>query len=322
MKWSVLDLGPAPAGGTERWNGDDRVEHVFRVEDAAPSGRRAGSRLLGLGLDAIRVALRARVHGAHGPLIAMNPWTTVAARLLGYNQVSTVGLYAVEGSRSWRLLRAAIGVRPVITLSQHEAERWQLAGGRSGAIRYGATFPPLEIPQSDVAGTRRNGLRIFVGGSSDRDKAAINDLVRRVRRRNDIHLVIAVGDRDDEDDEAVQHFGPIAPDQFSRLIVESDIVYLPLSDNGRAAGHMVLVEALQRGKPVVANWVAGMDEYFDDRHVIRARGDLVDQLAEVAASFRGKPEVLQDYWRRTHSSEAFGQRILDTLDALNQGTGR
>lgn len=317
MKWNVLDLGPAPVEGPERWNGDDRVERVFRIENPAPSGRRMGSRLLGLGFDGLRVAVMARSRGTVGPFISMNPWTTVAARVLGFSKVATVGLYAVEGSRSWRILRAVIGHRPVVTLSQYEAERWRAAGGRARAVRYGATFSTISPGRETVAGDQRP-LRVFIGGSSDRDGSAIEELVRQVRRRSDIRLVIAIGGRDEGDDGAVRRVGALDPIEFSRLITESDIVYLPLADNGRAAGHMVLVEALQRGKPVVANWVAGMDEYFDGNHVVQADGDLLEQLVRVSRGFRGRSEVLEDYWRIHHSSEAFGKRILDALDEMTE----
>jgi len=324
MKWDVLDLGPAPTDTGERWNHDPRIGRVVRLARPAPSGRRFGSRALGLGLDAFRVALRARFV-ARRPLIAMNPWTTVAARLVGFRDVSTVGLYAKEDSRSWKLLRAAIGNRPVVTLSKHEAERWQTAGGRAAAVRYGSTFPELNetVEPQAVGAATPTGVTVFIGGSSDRDPNAIETLVREVRASHPaVRLVIATGDHEASDDGQVVRLSSVTPARFSELIADSDVVYLPLADNGRAAGHMVLVEALQRGKPIVATWVAGMDEYFDDVNVIRAESDALPQLVSVGMSFRGRATEVHQYWKAHHSKEAFGERILDALDRLRAGGPR
>jgi hypothetical protein len=319
-QWHVLDLGPVPVDGRERWDGDPRIVAVTRVQRPAPSGRRMGSRVLGLGVDALRVAARGRFVSPGTPIIAMNPWTTFAARLLGLSRVATVGLYAVEGGRSWRMLRTVIGSRPVVTLSDHEASRWRSAGGRAVAVRYGSTFP--EIPRSALeredSADRTRTTHVFAGGSSDRDAAAIEALAEQVGRDDSgsLRLVVAVGDRSASDTGRVRRVTEVSPSAFSRLVAESDVVYLPLTDNGRAVGHMVLVEALQRGKPVVATWVTGMDEYFDGRYVRRAESDLLQQLVEVAASFRGREADVQDFWRANYSSEAFGKRVLDGLDSL------
>jgi hypothetical protein len=325
-QWHVLDLGPAPTGGRERWDGDPRVVAITRFERPAPSGRRLGSRALGLGLDALRVAARGRFVARGTPIIAMNPWTTFAARLLGLSRVATVGLYAVEGGRSWRMLRIVIGSRPVVTLSDHEASRWRRAGGRAVAVRYGSTFP--EIPQNylgrhDPADSTIN-TQVFAGGSSDRDAAAVDALADEIGRdaAGRLCLVVAMGDKTASDTGRVRRVTEVSPSDFSRLVGESDVVYLPLTDNGRAVGHMVLVEALQRGKPVVATWVTGMDEYFDGRYVRRAEGDLLQQLLDVAVSFRGREAEVQDFWRANYSSEAFGKRVLDGLDSLSSRNSR
>lgn len=315
MTWDVLDLGPEPESGLERWAGDRRVQRVVRLPNPAPSGRRLGSRALGLGLDALRVAIRARLSGSKGGVIAMNPWTTVAARLVGLRAVATVGLYAVEGGRSWRLLRRVIGTRPVVTLSAHEASRWRAGGGLAASVKYGATFPTLEDKGEPVPSGQ---LRIFIGGSSDRDQAAISRLIEAIEHLpdQDVRLVVAVGDSEPSDDGRVQRHGAVTPSRFGELIRDSDVVFLPLADNGRAVGHMVMVEALQRGKPVVANWVTGMAEYFDDTYVLRAEEDLLAQLKRVARSFHGREAEINAFWRQQFAMEMFGQRILDTLDAL------
>lgn len=323
MKWTVLDLGARPHKGAERWGNDPRVRRVIRVEKPAPSGKRFGSRALGLGLDAFRVAARARLSLAHGPLIAMNPWTTVAARILGYRDVSTVGLYAVEDGRSWRLLRCVLGSRPVVTLSEHEASRWRTAGGRALSVRYGATFadPPASQSSAFHAQNEEATTTIFVGGTSDRDEEAISRLIDEVEASDDLRLVIAAGGTLQFDTGRVRRLPSIDAAVFSSFLAGSDVVFLPLTDNGRAAGHMVLVEALQRGKPVIASWVAGMDEYFDGDFVQRAGTNLVSQLRAVGQTSRARADEVHAYWEREYSKEAFGRRVLGVLERMTKEGG-
>ena len=325
MRWTVLDLGARPLEGAERWGNDPRVRRVIRVEKPAPSGKRFGSRALGLGFDAFRVAARARLSLAHGPLIAMNPWTTVAARIFGYRDVSTVGLYAVEDGRSWRLLRSMLGSRPVVTLSEHEASRWRTAGGRALSVRYGATFadPPVADPpasQSSAfqAQNEEATTTIFVGGTSDRDEDAISRLVAEVEATDDLRLVIAAGGTLQFDTGRVRRLPSIDAAEFSSFLADSDVVFLPLTDNGRAAGHMVLVEALQRGKPVIASWVAGMDEYFDGDFVQRAGTNLVTQLRAAGQTSGARADEVRAYWEREYSKEAFGRRVLGALERMRK----
>lgn len=313
MTWTVLDLGPAPEDGVERWGADQRIRRVIRVTNPAPTGRRLGSRALGLGVDALRVAFRARLSSRPGPLIAMNPWTAVMSRLLGLDRVCSVGLYAVEGGRSWRLLRRILGQRPVVTLSEHEATRWRLAGGRARAVRYGATFEALE---SDLSAQPGRVFSVFIGGSSDRDLEGIRRLTAEVENAEDVRLVIAAGGVVESDTGRVRRLKTLRSSEFSRQLAQSDVVYLPLADNGRAAGHMVLVEALQRGKPVVATWVSGMDEYFDGEYVTKALPDLLPQLRETASRFSERSGEITDYWRHEYSKTAFGARILNALEAM------
>jgi len=317
MRWTVLDLGARPIDGVERWGTDDRIRRIIRLRKPAPSGRRLGSRGLGLGVDAFRVAARARLSLVTGPLIAMNPWTAVAARLLGYRDVSTVGLYAVEGGRSWRLLRLVLGSGPVITLSEHEALTWRRAGGRSLSVRYGSTFAePSDAHPPELKGQYDSMVTIFVGGTSDRDEEAIAKLVSKVEASDDLRLIIAAGGGLQLDTGRVRRVPAVAAAEFSTLLASCDVVFLPLTDNGRAAGHMVLVEALQRGKPVVATWVAGMSEYFDGDYVQTAQEDPLPQLRKVGRDFSWRASEVQAYWEREYSKEAFGARVLSALEQL------
>lgn len=317
MKWTVLDLGARPTDGAERWGNDERVGRIVRLQKPAPSGRRLGSRGLGLGIDALRVAARARLSLAQGPLIAMNPWTAVAARILGYRDVATVGLYAVEGSRSWRLLRRVLGSRPVVTLSEHEALTWRTAGGRSLSVRYGSTFADASVAHRQTPRVQDEGtVTIFVGGSSDRDEEAITKLASQVEASDDLRLIIAAGGNLRLDTGRVRRVPAVTAAEFSTLLASSDVVFLPLTDNGRAAGHMVLVEALQRGKPVVATWVAGMNEYFDGEYIRAAHEDPIPQLRTVARAFGSRAPEVQAYWKNEYSKEAFGTRVLSALEQL------
>ena len=83
------------------WLQNGRVRRIIRLRSATPSGRRRGSRAIGLGIDSLLLALKAVITTGSGPFLAANPWTAVALRLLGRRHIAVTGLYAVPGTRSY-----------------------------------------------------------------------------------------------------------------------------------------------------------------------------------------------------------------------------
>ncbi|MFC5676793.1 glycosyltransferase [Aeromicrobium endophyticum] len=314
---TLVALGAADPERDGVWLRSGFVKAVVRGGWATPSGYRFGSRALGLGLDSLVIAVKARLLGRGGPYLAANPWIAVALVATGARRVAVTGVYAEVGSRSHRLLRAIIRDRPVVTLAVLEAAEWSEAGGQAIAVRYGNT---LGYPKH--AGQPSDAVRVFVGGSSDRDPAAMHALEEEVRREETpVHLVIADGGEPAQwagTISSVTRTGWLSADDFGRQVAAADVVFLPLKAGHRAAGHMVMVGALEAGVAVVATDSRGMDGYVDGEFVSTIDADraLLPQIVDRAVTDPARAERIRDYWRRTFSLEAYVERVGTALSEM------
>jgi hypothetical protein len=286
--WVLLAMGRDHDDRDAAWLRSGQVRRIVRLRSAAPSGRRRGSRALGLGIDSLLLAIKAAVLTSRGPFLAANPWTAVALRLLGRRRIAVTGLYAVPGTRSYRVLLRLLRNVPLVTLSRIEAEHWNASGGRAVAVLYGNTYGyPLRQPNEDP------GTRIFIGGSSDRDGALITSLEAEVRSTEAaVQLTVVDGGAPGHWSRGateIRRPGYVSAETFGRLVSESDVVVLPLKDSGRSAGHMVLVGALEAGVPVLATRAQGIEEYFDGRWVraLNSNEPLLPQITAYAAERSG-----------------------------------
>ena len=283
MPYTMLAIGPPNSASDQAWLGSPHTDRVIRYPSAAISGKRFGSRVLGIGLDSLMLAVRTLRPGLRGPYLANNPWIGAALRITGRKNFAVTGIYAEPASRSWRVLRRLIGDATVITLSESEVAPWNAAGGRASAVLYGNTFGyPLKRPQQ--------GLHIFVGGTSDRDPEAMRVLEEEVlRSKEPVRLTLATGDAARDvvsGDNVVSRPGVLSQRDFGALLSTASVVFLPLLDGTRAAGHMVLVGALECGIPVAVTASRGMTEYVIGPAVVSCDRDR-PFLPELRSTRRG-----------------------------------
>ncbi|SMG16079.1 glycosyltransferase [Agreia pratensis] len=315
VPYVMVALGRSRPASDSDWIDSGLVRHFVRFERAAPSGFRFSSRIFGLGLDSAIVALKVAVLAPRGPYLAANPWVAVALRLLGKRRIAVTGIYAENGSRSFRLLRRFLGDAPVVTLVRHEAESWNAAGGRATPVIYGNTFgyPYPTPPRTD------GRISIFIGGSSDRDPAAIDRLEGELRDADSAFDLVIVSKEEPSSwsgqNATVTRTGYVSADEFGRLISLSDVVYLPLSHGHRAAGHMVAVGALEVGVPVVSTDSPAMTGYVDGTVIRTAPSDekVLPALESVALWGReNRPEVRAE-WDAHYSHRAYVERVAAAL---------
>ena len=317
--WVLLSMGRADGSQDDVWVAGGFVRRVLRFRRAAPSGRRFGSRVLGLGVDSLLLAVQALVAERAGPFLAANPWTAVALRLLGRRDVAVTGLYVVPGSRSQRILLRFLRTLPIVTSSGVEAALWSAAGGRAVPVLYGATFGYR--PRRESAGPP---LRVFVGGSSDRDTEVVASLEEEIRASTSaIRLTVVDGSppsRWAAGSLEIIHPGYVDPDEFGELMADSDVVVLPLQERSRAAGHMVLVGALEAGIAVLVSRTSGVEEYIDGTWVKALDPELpvLPQAQGHAASHRAAASQIREYWRSRYSLDAYVERLSGALRMLEQ----
>lgn len=314
--WVLLAMGPEDERDRV-WIASGAVRRVVRWTHAAPSGRRRGSRALGLGIDAACLAVKAILTAPSGPYLAANPWTAVALRLLGRRRIAVTGLYAVPGTSSFRTLLRLLRSAPLVVSSAAEAEQWNAAGGRALAVQYGNTFGyPRRRPTEDER------IRIFVGGSSDRDRTVIAALEEEVRASSTaVQLTVVDGSPTTQwraHRAAIIHTGYVDQQAFGELVADSDVVVLPLADSGRAAGHMVLVGALEAGVPVLTTCTQGVREYVDGTWVRSLYPDsaLLPQVVGMAKEMESSASAIRDHWFTHFSLDAYVRRVTVALAQL------
>ncbi|MDQ0768071.1 hypothetical protein QF031_000820 [Pseudarthrobacter defluvii] len=105
------------------------IKAICQYEGAAITGKRWGSRVLGIGFDSMVLALKTLNPSVKGPYFATNPWIGAALRLTGRKDFVVTGIYAEPTSLSWKILRRLIGSAPVISMSESEARPWNRRRG-------------------------------------------------------------------------------------------------------------------------------------------------------------------------------------------------
>lgn len=314
---TLLVLGKR-ADSDQLWIDSGFVRSIVRFENAAPSGYRAGSRLLGLGLDSAVLALK--VLFRRGPFLALNPWIAVALRMLGKKDVSVVGIYAEPGSRNFRLLRRILGDSSVITMVDAEATAWVEAGGRARPVLYGNTFgyPRATERTSDE-------FTIFVGGMSDRGAEILARLEQELKLDASPHRLVVVSAEPPSvwsrpDGASITRTGYVSAHQFGALMSDADIVFLPLKQGTRAAGHMVTVGALELGIPVATTVTSAMQGYVDGDAVSEVDLGLpiLPQLLARADRTVERREQIISFWNNRFSRRSFVDRVGRALTELDR----
>jgi glycosyltransferase involved in cell wall biosynthesis len=314
--YTILALGPASPPSDAEWMSHPFIKTVINHEAASVTGKRFGSRILGVGFDSLMLALRTLKPSVKGPYFTFNPWIGVALRLTGRKNFVVTGIYAEPPTRSWRVLRRFNGDARVITMCNSEIEPWNASGGRAHAVLYGNTFEyPPKKPSPN--------LHIFIGGTSDRDPGVIRMLEEEVLASSTpVRLTLATGGPASEirnGENVVVRPGYVNQRQFGELLSTASVVFLPLAYGTRAAGHMVLVGALQCGIPVAVAPNEGMRDYVKiSPAIVRCELDqpVLPQLQRLADATRGKEEEIRALWAETFSLTRYIARVEEILAPL------
>lgn len=315
MAYTLLAIGPANPEADSVWLGTQSVSRVIRQPSQALAGKRLNNRMLGIGLDCLLLAMRTFRPGIRGPYLANNPWIGAALRLTGRKKFVVTGIYAEPKSRSWRILQKLIGHTKVVTLSSSEARAWVMDGGDATPVLYGNSFG---YPSKKVS----KEFHIFVGGSSDRDEALMARLEKEVLEAEPgTRLTLAVGGESgtvEANGNVVHRPGPVSQEEFGELLSSASVAFIPIQNGIRAAGHMVMVGALECGIPVLISPAQGVREYIhgDAIGALNAEKEILPQLRALAEDSRNQPEQVRAFWREEFSLEAYTRRVVGVLDSL------
>lgn len=321
MKLIIVTRWPLKAEAEAAWRANTKVSHVVSLtRPSSGTGTRIGSRVLGLGADSLAVAVKAR-RSAGGQarvarVISVGPWSAAACRTVGFRHIAAVGLSVKPGGRAWRALRWSLGDCPVVCHAGVEADRWIASGGQARTVLYGENFGVA--PTRPVSGRPR----VFVGGASDRDRAAIQSLTDEVQQDGeDVDVTIAdgTGPRAWSGHRASVRWLPYVPEQvFLRELSNSNAGFLPLCERGRSSGQMVVVESLEAGLPTMVSPIAGLREYIDlGAGLVPWHGQepILPTLLELASWGDAKRAEIRASWRDNFSLGAF---VRNTAAALSE----
>lgn len=302
------------------WHKLNGVIRVATPKRFARSGYRLRVRALGLGVDALNSALRATATRGRVTYLATNPWIGVFLRILTRRPIVVTGIYSEPGTRNWNLLSTLLRRASVITHSAIEAENWTTSGGSAAFVRYGNTFREY-LDAHESRETPR--VRIFVGGTSDRDAHAVDQLVDEVLESDKfVDVVIAMGGPAVErrtSTASVRWLGWVEQATFGQAMADCDLTYIPLLDRQRAAGQMILVGSLQVGTPVVLSGVQGLSGYIEGNFVraVTPGGRILDELIELQADAPDRVRV-RDYWDSAYSQTTYFEAVSNAIEALSR----
>lgn len=316
LNFTVVTLGSVDA--EESWLSHPEVTRVVNFRHASPMGTRFGKRALGLGIDALIVAVKAVTLRRKTEYLATNPWIALVLRMLTFQPVSVTGLYSVPGQLHWSLFSLLLRKSRVVTQSTIESENWNAEGRQAISVLYGNQF---DYPQRTTESLRKQ-FRIFIGGSSDRNHSLIDSIEAEVLSSGrNIDLTIATGGKPQTQQMGVSkstRLGVVSQHVFGQYLADADCVLLPLTPSARSAGHMILVGALQTGTPVVVTGGDGMDGYIDGTfvHELTEEELTLKRLESIVESGPTRLETVQ-FWEHKFSRFAYQRRVIDALKGSN-----
>jgi glycosyltransferase involved in cell wall biosynthesis len=171
--------------------------------------------------------------------------------------------------------------------------------------------PPLEA------------VRIFVGGTSDRNPQVLSRLIREAMKGSSqfkLELTIADGTGPRElfgRNSRIGWMPPVPATHFWATLAESHVCFLPLRERQRSAGQMVISASLEAGIPVVASRIAGLKEYFGTGiTAIEDDAAILPTLLRAALADESGRSDLREIWEARFSAETYISSVLSALGTL------
>lgn len=318
---SIVVVTAASRSVASEWLTNPGVARVIALRNPSASGKRLGQLAFGLGLDASLLAMLTRTQvPRRSSILATNPWIAIALRFVGYRRIASIGIFATPGSRTWAVFRRILTNCKMIVMSGVELRNWTHEGSAGRYVRYGNTFP---YPSRDSSVVNER-ITIFIGGSSDRDFDAVDRFAAEVLASGkNIELVVAVGGAEStqiHQSAVVRRLASVSQQEFGRLLSEADICFLPLKENGKSVGHMLIVGSLQVGTPVVFTEVEGMREY-EIPPFCRVVPNSHSMLDSVLQAVEGAPrrQEITEFWRKEFSRAAYLNAVVSAAhEMLNE----
>ncbi|MFQ9265579.1 MAG: glycosyltransferase [Streptococcus sp.] len=125
---------------------------------------------------------------------------------------------------------------------------------------------------------------LFSGGGSNRD---YNTIVKAVEKtKNSLPFVIATQPwRVPKHDEKITVLDDVVVETFGDVLGKSEALVLSLKDIDLSAGHMVMLQAMSLGVPIIVNDIPSVRDYVDESSVLFYKSGDFNQLASIIDEF-------------------------------------
>lgn len=125
---------------------------------------------------------------------------------------------------------------------------------------------------------------MFSGGGSNRD---YNTIVKAVEKtKNSLPFVIATQPwRVPKHDEKITVLDDVVVETFGDVLGKSEALVLSLKDVDVSAGHMVMLQAMSLGVPIIVNDIPSVRDYVDESSVLFYKSGDFNQLASIIDEF-------------------------------------
>lgn len=181
-------------------------------------------------------------------------------------------------------------------------------------IEYGLNFE-----KEESYGKILPTMYLFSGGGSNRDYQTLISAYDIVKDKAAIPLVIATNPRllDMIDCTNVDVLNDVTLETFGDVLIKSSLLILSLRDAKISAGHMVLLQALKYGIPILVNDIKAIRDYVTDKDVTFYESentiDLSCKILE-CMEINGKKLDNKNIYYEKYTFDKFLDRLLDKLE--------
>lgn len=258
-------------------------------------------------------------------IICLNPLVGIFLGLLNKNgkEITLAGfLFEEKKSKLYYNLRKKLvnkvleNVKTVVVYSSKEVDYYTNIfpkfNNKFRFIHYGLDYENNSIYQGELP-----EKYFFSGGGSNRDYLTLVKAMEKVE--SELPCVIATQPwKVPAHGSSIQVLSDVVVETFGDVMERSEVLILSLKDVELSAGHMVMLQAMSLGVPIIVNDIPSVRDYVDEKSVqFYASGDY-EYLANLLSHFSPKSneilariEYAQSLYYKKYTSLKLMERLLD-----------
>ena len=130
-------------------------------------------------------------------------------------------------------------------------------------------------------------------------------------------LYIATNPRlvDDLKNQHIKILEDVVLETFWDLLSHAKVLILSLKDVKVSAGHMVLLQALKYGNPILVNDIPSIRDYVSEAHVVFYKSGDIDDMYAKMKLLTMKCFSNANYYKENYTFDKFLMRLIPLLDS-------